>query len=99
MADSHWKKPNVPIAVERELAALRKRVGELEAAGKKAHDAIADVCGHFGSSFSCTTTGKTLDDAFAELVRVLYGIERKPDQPRDNPCNNPPPSLSPSSVS
>jgi hypothetical protein len=66
---SHWKKPEVPVAVERELERLRERVKELERVGKLAHDTLADIAGFLGPSFvAIDIDGR----CFRELVRVLF---------------------------
>lgn len=66
------KKPNVPIAIEREVTRLRERVAELERVGKMAHDTLADLAGIVGVSLSTVN----IDPTFRELVRVLF-IDKK----------------------
>lgn len=62
------KKPNVPVAVEREVVRLRSRIEALENACKMAHDTLADVSGALGP---CNAT-VGIDPTFRELVRVLF---------------------------
>ena len=64
------KKPNVLIAVEREVERLRSRVEALESAARMAHDTIADVAG--AGVMLPKQVSAAIDSTFRELVRVLF---------------------------